>query len=107
MAAAVKASELLRRAAKLIASKKRWTRRAFARDAAGKPCNPTSRAARSFCALGALEHVGYNYAGWSAALDHLSCTGFVVGANDSPGGHARVLRLYKKAIAAARAHERA
>ena len=74
MAAAVKASELLRRAAKLIASKKRWTRRAFARDAAGKPCNPTSRAARSFCALGALEHVGYNYAGWSAALDHLSCT---------------------------------
>ena len=47
--------ELLQKARKRIANKKRWTQRAFARGVESLPEGVHSRHAKSWCALGACQ----------------------------------------------------
>ena len=75
---------------KLLYKSKNWTQGTFAKDEAGNPCNPFSKAATCFCLLGAFNKCYKEDPDYEAKLNKLyedlkEKTGFtsVVDWNDS------------------------
>jgi hypothetical protein len=100
--------QVIARALELIADEANWSEGAWARTASGKPCPWTDPAAKSFCALGALNRAafelvaegGYELA-ISAAKQVVSVRGgshaHLPEINDSEG-HAVVIAMFRRAL---------
>ena len=104
-----KHAEYLQSARDKIADPAHWTKRTFASDEFGKPCNEFSSHSVRWCALGSLrvacgEYSVKNYRLLDAlrtklntiAIDHFTSNG-IIAVNDDLG-HAAVLELYDIAI---------
>lgn len=109
------ASEILRRALRLIKDRRNWTKRAPARDREGRALGTglaiDPEHAVSWCAYGAVAYQahalgvhGSNYNACSVALRRLDeampGTLRITSGNDMPFGHRRVCKAFRKALAA-------
>lgn len=97
--------EVLREARRLIAERG-WTQGEYARDAAGRACEPVGATPRCYCSIGALIAASQNDGGYAQAFGALlSAIGNgVVAWNDEPRRSVEdVLRAFDRAIAAAEA----
>ena len=95
--------EILTQARELLAQPGKWTRQAFARDAAGEEMHGHEPSAVQFCAIGAIERV--------TGQRHRTCAeppvtalretirGMVVGFNDSQSTVEPVLDVFDRTIA--------
>ena len=98
-------ADILRQARALIEPEAQWTTRVFARNAEGHPVSACRDDAVCFCALGALESAAHGRPYWRAfralqrAVARYENYENIAEANDI-GGHAAVLALYARAIAA-------
>jgi hypothetical protein len=100
--------QVIARALELIADEANWSQGAWARTVSGKPCPWVDQAAKSFCALGALNRAafelvaegGYELA-ISAARQVVSARGgshaHLPEINDSEG-HAVVIAMFRRAL---------
>lgn len=108
----MKTSTRLKRARELIANKRNWTVRTFARDRNKASCSIYSRRATCFCAGGALMRVsrGLSYEPYRTVREYLIDAAYlefgkgVTVVNDRCG-HAAVLRMYDIAISMALSDE--
>jgi hypothetical protein len=83
---ALSIAEVLSKAADLLEKPGAWTKRAFARDAGGRPVeDPTEPEAVCFCAAGAIWRSGGEVCGaaYNALLEYLGDAVFVSGWNDA------------------------
>lgn len=103
-------SEVLAKAADLIAMEGRWSRGHFARDRAGFPCEARSGFAASWCPSGAIQRVSAPLparpvpdAAYAYLCRHLGCS-FVSSWNDAEGRtQAEVASALRKASELAKA----
>lgn len=80
---------------KLLAVKKRWTQDTFARTQGGRPCEPLSKKAASYCLYGGCERVGiYN----PHSLFEFLIEGIANFNDDPKTTHKDVLRVLDKAV---------
>lgn len=103
-------AEVLQKARDLIADEDRWTHGYYARDEEGFEVEPNEPGACQWCALGSIYHVlgaEVVYAEEEPdAVRALNATAAAGGSADNPAyindinGHAAVLALFDKAIAA-------
>jgi hypothetical protein len=100
--------QVIARALELIADEANWSQGAWARTASGKPCAWIDPAAKSFCAMGALNRAAHELAGLngyemavSAARQVVSVRGgshaHLPEINDSEG-HAVVVAMFRRAL---------
>jgi hypothetical protein len=102
--------QIVRRARDLIADRAHWCQGFGALAADGRIANPRSGDAASFCALGALDRaamdLGLDYCdvqGFAKAMTGSGDLQVLFDINDSRNGHARVLAMFDRYIAEARA----
>ncbi len=101
------ASETLIAAKALIEDEAHWTRKAYARNQAGKPVPTVNETACQFCAIGALNRAGHTWEAGSQLERQARKMGFhgVFSLNDY-GDHSLVMKMFKLAIEDAQAKER-
>ncbi len=98
---------IIERARALIANENHWCRAAVARDERGFQVDPTGATARQRCAFGALVAAAFELVGdikqahdlASSVAREIRCTPSLINTNDTEG-HAAVLALFDKALAA-------
>ncbi len=98
---------VIERARILIADESQWCRAALARDEGGRQVDPTDTTARQRCAFGALVAAAFELIGdikqahdlAVVAAREIRCTSSLINMNDTEG-HAAVLALFDKALAA-------
>ena len=98
--------ELLQRARSRIADPHNWTQQALARTGVATPCNPTAKAARSWCLMGSLMWAsgGESRLIWEAVKEltaeiETEERDLDVGQFNDQHGHARILDLLDQTIA--------
>lgn len=104
--------DALKKAKALIQNRKRWIQGTPARDAKGYTCNPRSKAAVYFCAIGAVVRVTKSKKPFDfllAASEVQPIAGFdenypIWGTNDERG-HKATLAMFDRAIAIAKKKE--
>ena len=92
--------EVLQKAKKLILDPENWTQGVSARDKDDKSASPNSKAAISWCALGAIAAVdnsAVSHRGAYRKLLDVSGVGYIGSFNDSHS-HEEVLDLFDRAI---------
>ena len=100
--------QVIARALELIADEANWAQGAWARTASGKPCPWIDPAAKSFCAMGALNRAAHELGGLNGyelavAAAHLvmfasgDSRGHLPEINDL-GGHAVVIAMFRSAL---------
>src|SRR5271169_4086438 len=98
---------IIARARALIEDENHWCRGALARDDSGRQVDPTDAAARRRCAYGALVAAAFELVGdpsqahdlADAAAREIRGSPSLINSNDTRG-HAAVLALFDKAMAA-------
>jgi hypothetical protein len=98
---------IIERARTLIEDENHWCRAALARDERGRQVDPTDMTAHQRCALGALVAAAFELVGdikrahdlANSVAREIRCTSSLINTNDTEG-HAAVLALFDKALAA-------
>jgi hypothetical protein len=98
---------VIERARMLIADESQWCRGALARDERGLQVDPTDTTARRRCAFGGLVAAAFELVGdtrqahdlANVAARAIRCSSSLINTNDTEG-HAAVLALFDKALAA-------
>ena len=96
---------ILKQARKLITSARKWTKYRAAVDENDVPCDPASRKAARWCAIGAIQRAAYErrvqsspYAAIEALKDVLPRGAYQISQVNDELGHRATLQLFDRAI---------
>ena len=102
--------QIIGRALELIADEANWSQGAWARTASGRPCPWIHPAAKSFCAMGAINRAAHELAGLNGYELAVSAAQLVMFASGNSrghlpeindmGDHAAVIAMFERAMVA-------